>query len=255
MKILYPDSISGYPDIRILYPDIRILYPKLVCFGYHFLENFPFSLHYCYVKITIFHPVVSKIKLRFYLKPGNREPMFECWDESGSEHPDMVPHRGVWSRGNTHRILWRQYFSVLLCTGSEDHSANLSQFLLAQRCVPPDCGVGDYPHVFLNQVIRDPCLGESCDWTSSHTVEAEFFDVFYACSFQALSKLIPSCIVRDCCTFFHEIWEEEVFVFLHLLCLKSENLYLFPFDYYVKWKERLAVSAVSAKETIVFHLL
>ena len=87
MKILYPDSISGYPDIRILYPDIRILYPKLVCFGYHFLENFPFSLHYCYVKITIFHPVVSKIKLRFYLKPGNREPMFECWDESGSEHP------------------------------------------------------------------------------------------------------------------------------------------------------------------------
>ena len=122
-----------------------------------------FSLHYCYVKITIFHPVVSKIKLRFYLKPGNREPMFECWDESGSEHPDMVPHRGVWSRGNTHRILWRQYFSMLLCTGSEDHSANLSQFLLAQRCVPPDCGVGDYPHVFLNQVIRDPCLGESCD--------------------------------------------------------------------------------------------
>merc|ERR1712016_493904 len=48
-----------------------------------------FSLHYCYVKITIFHPVVSKIKLRFYLKPGNREPMFECWDESGSEHPDV----------------------------------------------------------------------------------------------------------------------------------------------------------------------
>ena len=83
MKILYPDSISGYPDIRILYP-------KLVCFGYHFLENFPFSLHYCYVKITIFHPVVSKIKLRFYLKPGNREPMFECWDESGSEHPDSA---------------------------------------------------------------------------------------------------------------------------------------------------------------------
>ena len=41
MKILYPDSISGYPDIRILYPDIRILYPKLVCFGYHFLENLP----------------------------------------------------------------------------------------------------------------------------------------------------------------------------------------------------------------------
>ena len=41
MKILYPDS-SGYPDIRILCPDIRILYPKLVCFGYHFLENFPF---------------------------------------------------------------------------------------------------------------------------------------------------------------------------------------------------------------------
>ena len=32
--------------------------------------------------------MVSKIKLRFYLKPGNREPMFECWDESGSEHPD-----------------------------------------------------------------------------------------------------------------------------------------------------------------------
>ena len=25
-----------------------------------------FSLHYCYVKITIFHPRVSKIKLRFY---------------------------------------------------------------------------------------------------------------------------------------------------------------------------------------------
>ena len=68
---------------------MKILYPKLVCFGYHFLENLPFSLHYCYVKITIFHPVVSKIKLRFYLKPGNREPMFECWDESGSEHPDM----------------------------------------------------------------------------------------------------------------------------------------------------------------------
>ena len=34
---------------------------------------FAFSLHYCYVKITIFHPVVSKIKLRFYLKPVNRE--------------------------------------------------------------------------------------------------------------------------------------------------------------------------------------
>ena len=44
MKILYPDSISGYPDIRILYPDIRILYPKLVCFGCHFLENFPILL-------------------------------------------------------------------------------------------------------------------------------------------------------------------------------------------------------------------
>ena len=44
MKILYPDSISGYPDIRILYPDIRILYPKLVCFGYHFLENFPIAV-------------------------------------------------------------------------------------------------------------------------------------------------------------------------------------------------------------------
>ena len=58
-------------------------------------ENRTFSLHYCYVKITIFHPRVSKIKLRFYLKPGNREPMFECWDESGSEHPDMVPHRGI----------------------------------------------------------------------------------------------------------------------------------------------------------------
>ena len=43
MKILYPDSISGYPDIRILYPDIRILYPKLVCFGYHFLENLPMA--------------------------------------------------------------------------------------------------------------------------------------------------------------------------------------------------------------------
>ena len=42
MKILYPDSISGYPDIRILYPAIRILYPKPVCFGYHFLENLPF---------------------------------------------------------------------------------------------------------------------------------------------------------------------------------------------------------------------
>ena len=32
-----------------------------------------FSLHYCYVKITIFHPVVSKKKLCFYLKPVNRE--------------------------------------------------------------------------------------------------------------------------------------------------------------------------------------
>ena len=51
---------------------------------------YQFSLHYCYVKITIFHPMVSKIKLRFYLKPGNREPMFECWDESGSEHPDSA---------------------------------------------------------------------------------------------------------------------------------------------------------------------
>ena len=214
-----------------------------------------FSLHYCYVKITIFHPVVSKIKLRFYLKPGNREPMFECWDESGSEHPDMVPHRGVWSRGNTHRILWRQYFSVLLCTGSEDHSANLSQFLLAQRCVPPDCGVGDYPHVFLNQVIRDPCLGESCDWTSSHTVEAEFFDVFYACSFQALSKLIPSCLVRDCCTFFTRLGKRKSSSF-SISCAWSLKICIFSlFDYYVKWKERLAVSAVSAKETIVFHLL
>ena len=103
MKILYPDSISGYPDIRILYPDIRILYPKLVCFGYHFLENFPFSLHYCYVKITIFHPVVSKIKLRFYLKPGNREPMFECWDESGSEHPDSAGRSPLLSPA--HKIL------------------------------------------------------------------------------------------------------------------------------------------------------
>ena len=54
-------------------------------------------------------------------------------------------------------------FQCCCVLGSEDHSANLSQFLLAQRCVPPDCGVGDYPHVFLNQVIRDPCLGESCD--------------------------------------------------------------------------------------------
>ena len=56
--------------------------------GWAVMNNF--SLHYCYVKITIFHPVVSKIKLRFYLKPGNREPMFECWDESGSEHPDSA---------------------------------------------------------------------------------------------------------------------------------------------------------------------
>ena len=52
MKILYPDSISGYPDIRILYPDIRILYPKLVCFGYHFLENFPFAEDSWYHKGT-----------------------------------------------------------------------------------------------------------------------------------------------------------------------------------------------------------
>ena len=81
------------------------------------------------------------------------------------------------------------------------------------------------------------------------------FRCFLCLQLSGPSKLIPSCLVRDCCTFFHEIWEEEVFVFLHLLCLKSENLYLFPFDYYVKWKERLAVSAVSAKETIVFHLL
>ena len=57
---------------------------------YRILLIMLFSLHYCYVKITIFHPVVSKIKLRFYLKPGNREPMFECWDESGSEHPDSA---------------------------------------------------------------------------------------------------------------------------------------------------------------------
>ena len=133
------------------------------------------------------------------------------------------PQRSVEQRKYAPYFVETIFFSVAV------HSANLSQFLLAQRCVPPDCGVGDYPHVFLNQVIRDPCLGESCDWTSSHTVEAEFFDVFYACSFQALSKLIPSCLVRDCCTFFHENWEEEVFVFPHLLCLKSENLYLFPF--------------------------
>ena len=61
-------------EFFLILPKLRkILYPKLVCFGYHFLENLPFSLHYCYVKITIFHPVVSKIKLRFYLKPVNRE--------------------------------------------------------------------------------------------------------------------------------------------------------------------------------------
>ena len=83
--------LVGYEVFFLTLEELRkILYPKLVCFGYHFLENLPFSLHYCYVKITIFHPVVSKIKLRFYLKPGNREPMFECWDESGSEHPDSA---------------------------------------------------------------------------------------------------------------------------------------------------------------------
>ena len=36
-------------------------------------EKCQFSLHCCYVKITIFLPMVSKIKLRFYLKPVNRE--------------------------------------------------------------------------------------------------------------------------------------------------------------------------------------
>ena len=59
MKILYPDSISGYPDIRILYPDIRILYPKLVCFGYHFLENLPFvDSEYVYSWISFILSVV-----------------------------------------------------------------------------------------------------------------------------------------------------------------------------------------------------
>ena len=65
MKILYPDSISGYPDIRILYPDIRILYPKLVCFGYHFLENFPFSS--CFLRI--FHKLLR-------LDPGCKAQIF-----------------------------------------------------------------------------------------------------------------------------------------------------------------------------------
>ena len=60
MKILYPDSISGYPDIRILYPDIRILYPKLVCFGYHFLENFPKTNTKCQAKKYIKEQIHSK---------------------------------------------------------------------------------------------------------------------------------------------------------------------------------------------------
>ena len=55
------------------------------------------------------------------------------------------------------------------------------------------------------------------------------FRCFLCLQLSGPSKLIPSCLVRDCCTFFHENWEEEVFVFPHLLCLKSENLYLFPF--------------------------
>ena len=44
---------------------------RFVCLAMLFYHNF--SLHYCYVKITIFLPMVSKIKLRFYLKPVNRE--------------------------------------------------------------------------------------------------------------------------------------------------------------------------------------
>ena len=175
MKILYPDSISGYPDIRILYPDIRILYPKLVCFGYHFLENLPFSLHYCYVKITIFHPVVSKIKLRFYLKPGNREPMFECWDESSSDHrdvPDALP--------------------LLPC--------------------PQDPGQPDY------------------------------LLLYHSCVFSNFTQT-------------RKVWNKLLSLRGILGYANQKKIWIFSLYEYVKWKEPLAVSAVSAKETIVFHLL
>ena len=84
--------LGGVIDCYVcFYLSIYIFYVDGQCCFEHWDESLIFSLHYCYVKITIFHPVLSKIKLRFYLKPGNREPMFECWDESGSEHPDMVP--------------------------------------------------------------------------------------------------------------------------------------------------------------------
>ena len=82
-------TLDDFKHTRLLPRDVRHPYCELLPTPLHARE-YVFSLHYCYVKITIFHPVVSKIKLRFYLKPGNREPMFECWDESGSEHPDSA---------------------------------------------------------------------------------------------------------------------------------------------------------------------
>ena len=245
MKILYPDSISGYPDsisetclFRIPLPGKFPIFTALLLRENH---DFPSS------------GFQNKTSFLFETRQPRTHVRVLGWERQRTSGYGS-PQRSVEQRKYAPYFVETIFFNVAvhwlwtpLCSSFPvSHGSALRT---------PDCGVGDYPHVFLNQVIRDLCLGESCDWTSSHTVEAEFFDVFYACSFQALSKLIPSCLVRDCCTLFYETWEEEVFVFLHLLCLKSENLYLFPFDYYVKWKERLAVSAVSAKETIVFHLL
>ena len=135
----------------------------------------------CYVKIMIFPPMVSKIKLRFYLKPVNREYPYSsvgmraaaiiaiCWDESSSDHrdvPDALP--------------------LLPC--------------------PQDPGQPDY------------------------------LLLYHSCVFSNFTQT-------------RKVWNKLLNIRGILGYANQKKLCIFSFyDYYIKWKERLAVSAVSAKK-------
>ena len=167
---------------------MKILYPKLVCFGYHFLENLPFSLHYCYVKITIFLPMVSKIELRFYLKPVNREyPYSSVGMRAACDHRDVGMRAAC------------------------DHR-DVPDALPSLPC-PQDPGQPDY------------------------------LLLYHSCVFSNFTQT-------------RKVWNKLLNIRGILGYANQKKICIFSlYDYYVKWKERLAASAVSAKETIVFHLL
>ena len=91
-------------------PNCSILHHLFLRFGYRNRIFLRFSLHYCYV--TIFHPVVSKIKLRFYLKPVNREYPYLSVGMRAAAIIAMC--RTLCSYSPAHKILGNQttYFST-----------------------------------------------------------------------------------------------------------------------------------------------